>query len=65
MEIFKVGKTGTDIHMIDNGGNHFISKDGLNGTFRCVNPTKESGGDIGDTYVNITDRVCLKIKAIK
>jgi hypothetical protein len=31
-----------DIHLVDDGGNHFVNN-------KCVNPTKKSGGNIGDT----------------
>lgn len=60
--IFKV-EGSTDIHMVDNRGNHFISTTGINGTFKCVNPTAKSGGDIGDTYPK-GDIIDLRIKPI-
>jgi hypothetical protein len=64
MEIFKV-KGSNDIHMIDTRNNHFISTDGLDGTFKCVNPTGKSGLNIGDTHPPVEDRICMKIKAVK
>ena len=54
MNIFKV-KGSNDTHIIDNGGNHFIND-------KCVNPTVKSGGQIGDTYPDPADCVCLKIR---
>jgi len=78
MELFKV-KGSNDIHMIDDRGNHFISKH-IKGVFKCVNPKVDeqklelsngqkladftTGDAIGSTYPPVKDRISIKIKPI-
>ena len=42
-----------DKHQIDETGNHFV-----NG--KCVNPSKQSGEEIGSTYPPIDERIYYK-----
>ena len=49
-----------DTHMVDHANNHFISKKGLNGIFRCVNPDKDSEDKIGSTIPSESERTYFK-----